>query len=61
MIRGGAFPRGVPGGGIVNETLQFSLPDGVLACDMAVFTIWCRLASAQFTALDIPPELFVSY
>ena len=45
----------------MNETLQFSLPDGVLACDMAVFTIWCRGASAQFTALDIPPELFVSY
>ena len=44
----------------MNETLQFSLPDGVFACDMAVFTIWCRQARTQFTALDIPPELFVS-
>ena len=44
----------------MNETLQFSLPDGVFACDMAVFTIWCRGARTQFTALDIPPELFVS-
>ena len=54
----GAFP--FRAGNIVNQTLQFSLPENVYACDMAVFTIWCRGASVQFTALDISPDLFVS-
>ena len=48
-------------GGIVDETVEISLPDGVYACDMAVFTVWCRQASVQFSTIDIPPEIFVSW
>ena len=42
------------------QDLQFSLPDGVYACDMAVFTIWCDLANTHFTAINIPQDIFVS-
>ena len=54
---GGNFPRGTA---VVNETLQFSLGDGDYACDMAVFTMWCKSFFVQFSALDISPDLFVS-
>ena len=58
LYSNGRFPSGI--GDIVNETLQFDLPDNIYACDIAVITIWCKSASVQFTALDISPDLFVS-
>ena len=52
----GRFPRDRVSG----QDLQFSLPNGVYACDMAVFTIWCELANTHFTAINIPQDIFVS-
>ena len=45
---------------VTNGVLEFSLPEGVYACDMAVFTIWDRLALSHFTGINIPANLFVS-
>ena len=59
MYSGGAFPYNE--GDIINQTLQFNLPDGIYGCDIAVFTIWCDLADVQFSALAISPDYFVSY
>lgn len=59
MIHSGSNFR-YGGDDVENETLAFALPEGIYACDMAVFTIWCRLASTHFTGIDISPTLFVS-
>ena len=40
--------------------MEFTLPDDLYACDIAVFTVWCQLASVQFSVLEIPQDLFVS-
>jgi hypothetical protein len=53
----GRFPQN---GYVLNATLQFSLPEGVYACDLAVFTIWCRAANSHFTTIDIPQSLFTT-
>jgi hypothetical protein len=55
--RDGRFPQN---GYVLDATLQFSLPDGVYACDLAVFTIWCRWARSHFTGIDIPASNFTT-
>lgn len=57
MHRGGRFPTGRA---VTGQTLQFSLPTGVFACDISVFTIWCQAARQHFTAINIPSSTFVS-
>jgi hypothetical protein len=56
-VTGGAFQLGES---VSNQDLQFSLPEGVYACDLAVFTIWCRAANSHFTTIDIPQSLFTT-
>ncbi len=43
----------------VNITV--TLPDGVTACDIGTFTVWCELFAAIFTRVLIPRDIFVSY
>ena len=53
----GRFPRTR----VTGATLEFSLPtDKFYACDITVFTIWCRQVTQFFTRIDIPADLFVS-
>ena len=58
LFSGGALPFNE--GFISDETVQFTLPEDLYACDIAVFTVWCRLASVQFSVLEIPQNIFVS-
>ena len=58
LFSGGALPFNE--GLISNETVPFTLPEDLYACDIAVFTVWCRLASVQFSVLEIPQNIFVS-
>ena len=58
LFSGGALPFNE--GFISNATVQFTLPEDLYACDIAVFTVWCRLASVQFSVLEIPQNIFVS-
>ena len=51
----------IPRGRVSGIDLQFTLPEDVYACDMAVFTIWCDAADVHFTSIDIPPDIFVNY
>lgn len=43
-----------------NENFTVNLQDGVKACDVGYFTIWCRQARQLFTQIEIPQDLFVS-
>lgn len=44
-----------------NVDVTATLPDGVDACDIGTFTIWCQPFTAIFTRIIIPTDIFVSY
>ena len=42
------------------EILDIPLPDGMDACDIGTFTIWCQPASIYFNSVTLPRTVFVS-
>ena len=40
--------------------ITVTLPDGVDACDIGTFTVWCEPFQAIFTRIEIPTSIFVS-
>jgi len=43
-----------------NVPFRFNLPEGVYACHIGTFTIWCRAARQFFTRIEIPSTIFTN-
>lgn len=57
LCRQEKFQLGVP---FTNAPFRFNLSEGVYACHIGTFTIWCRAARQFFTRIEIPSTIFVS-